>query len=126
MTCFLNTPHRELPLWLSGLRTQLVSMRIRVQSLASLSRLTIWRCYKLQYSLKMWLGSHGCGVGRSCSSNSTPSLGNSICHRYRPKKRELKITKNKYSTHFLGKKCFKKFKNIYGQTCLLDRVGFPQ
>ena len=40
----------------------------------------------------MWLGSHccGCGVARSCSSNSTPILGTSISLRCGPKK-----TKNK-------------------------------
>ena len=30
-----NDNIREIPLWLSGLKTQLVSMRMRVQSLAS-------------------------------------------------------------------------------------------
>ena len=37
---------RQFPLWLSGLRTQLVSMRMRVRSLASLSGLRIW-CLEL-------------------------------------------------------------------------------
>ena len=31
----------------------------------------------------------------SCSSNSTPSLGTSICHRGGPKKQKLKKKKNK-------------------------------
>ena len=34
----------EFPLWLRGLRTQLVSMRMSIQSLAWLSRLRIWHC----------------------------------------------------------------------------------
>ena len=38
----------EFSLWLSGLQTQLVSMKMRVQSLASLSGLRIQNCCKLQ------------------------------------------------------------------------------
>ena len=38
---------RESPLWLSRLRTQLVSMRTQVRSLASLRGLRIRRCYEL-------------------------------------------------------------------------------
>ena len=38
---------KEFSLWLSGLRIPLVSKRMRVQSLASLSGLRIWRCWKL-------------------------------------------------------------------------------
>ena len=37
----------EFPLWLSGLRTQLVSMRTKVWSLASISGLRIRRCHEL-------------------------------------------------------------------------------
>ena len=40
----------EFPLWCSELQTQLVSMRMWVQSLAPLSGLRIWRCC-------------GCGIG---------------------------------------------------------------
>ena len=45
----------EFPLWLSGLRTQLVSMRMQVPSLASLSGLRIWHCRELWCRLQMWL-----------------------------------------------------------------------
>ena len=45
---------REFPLWLSGLRTRLVSMKMQVWSLASLSRLRIWRCCKLQCRSQGW------------------------------------------------------------------------
>ena len=38
-------------------RTQLVSMRTQVRSLASLSGLRIQRCCELWCRLKMWLGS---------------------------------------------------------------------
>ena len=46
----------EFPLWLSGLRTQLVSMKIQVQSLALLS------------GLRICIGT-SCGVDRECSSD---------------------------------------------------------
>ena len=42
-------------MWLSGLKTQLVSMGIRVRSLASLSGLRIWHCCKLQHRSQTWL-----------------------------------------------------------------------
>ena len=56
-------------LWLSGLRTLLVSMRTQVPFLALLSGLRIWHCPKLWHRLKMWLGSCiavavAVGVGR--------------------------------------------------------------
>ena len=37
----------EFPLWLSGLQTHLVSMRMQVQSLVLLSGLRIWYCREL-------------------------------------------------------------------------------
>ena len=48
---------KEFPLWLNGLRTQLVSMRMRVPSLASLNGLRTQHCYKLQGPSQMWLRS---------------------------------------------------------------------
>ena len=48
----------EFMLWLSGLRTQLGSMRMWVPSLASLSGLRIWCPQELWYRLQMRLGSH--------------------------------------------------------------------
>ena len=36
---------------------RLVTLRLRVQSLASLSGLRIWSCCELWYRLQMWLGS---------------------------------------------------------------------
>ena len=42
----------DFPLWLSGLRTWVVFMRLRVRPLASLSGLRIWRCCEP----RMWLG----------------------------------------------------------------------
>ena len=60
---------REFPSWLSGPRIQLGTMRLQVQSLASLRGLRIWCCRELWCRLQMWLGSCiavdpcGCGVG---------------------------------------------------------------
>ena len=48
---------REFPLWLCGLRTCLVSTRMQVQSLASISGLNIRRCRELQCRSQMQLGS---------------------------------------------------------------------
>ena len=53
----LNSDFRELPLWLSRLRTQLGSMRIWVQSLAPL------RGLRIQHGHELWGRSKlGCGV----------------------------------------------------------------
>ena len=59
----------------------IVSMRMQVPSLASLSGLRIWCCY-------------GCGVGLGCSSSLTPSLGTSICCRCDSKKKTKKQNNN--------------------------------
>ena len=62
-------------------------MRIRVRSLASLSRLGIWHCRELWYRSQMQLGSRvAVAVAGSYSSNSTPSLGTSICRGSDPRK----------------------------------------
>ena len=45
----------ELSLWLSRLRTQLVSMRIQVRSLALLSGIRIWHCCRVRHRSQMWL-----------------------------------------------------------------------
>ena len=61
-------------MWLSELGTQLVSMRTRVRSLASLSGLRIWHCCELWCRLKTWLGSCitvAVVQAGSCSSNAT-------------------------------------------------------
>ena len=77
---------KELPLWLSELRIQLVSMRMWVRSPASLSGW--WR--KLRHRSQMRLGSGVAMVvaeAGSCSSDTNPSLGTYIWHRRRPKKK---------------------------------------
>ena len=65
----------------------LVSMRMPVWSLASPSRLRIWRCHELWCRLQMWFLSHitvATAQASSYSSNSTLSLGTSICCGYSP------------------------------------------
>ena len=57
-----------------------VTVRVRGQSLASLSGLRIWHCHELQSTVTEGariLHCCSCGVGQSCSSNLTPSLGTS-------------------------------------------------
>ena len=87
---------QEFLLWPSRLRIQLVSMKMQIWSLASLRGLSIWCCPEL----RMWLGS-GMAVAvvsaGSSSTDSTPSLGTSICHWCGPKKAKT----NKQSCHLI-------------------------
>ena len=78
-------------MWLFGLRTQLVSMGMQVQSLASLSGHSSYAVI-CGIGLQMRLGS-GIAMTQTdnCSSNSTPPLGTSICHRCSPKKKKKKL-----------------------------------
>ena len=81
----------EFPLWLSGLRTQQVSMRMQVQSMAALSGLRIWCCCKLRHKSQIQLGSYlavAVVEASTCSSHSIPRQGTSICHRCGPKKKK--------------------------------------
>ena len=83
------------PLCLSGEGTQLVTMRFRVWSLASLSGLKIRCCCELWCRSQTWLGSWVAvtmAQASNCSSDSTPSLGTSICCRCRPKKTKKQKT----------------------------------
>ena len=70
--CLKRRLFREFPLWLRGLRAQLVSVRTQVQSLASFSGLRIWRCHELWCRLQTQLRS-GVAVAvvqaGSCSSD---------------------------------------------------------
>ena len=53
---------------------------------------------------EVWIRCFGsCGVGLSCSSNSTPSPGTSICHKcgHKRKTNKQKTTKNFFKPHFL-------------------------
>ena len=70
-------------------RIWLVSMRVQVWSLGSLSGLRIWHCHKLWCRSQTRLGS-GITVAveyaGGCTSDVTPSPGTSICLRHGPKK----------------------------------------
>ena len=91
---YMKVIHKEFPLWLSGNKTQLVTMRIWVQSLASFSGLRIQSCHELWYRLQMWLRPHiavAVAQASNCSSDLTPILGTSICYRYGPKKKKKKL-----------------------------------
>ena len=74
---------------LSGLGTSLVPMRMQVRSPVPLSRLRIWRCCELRCRSQTSLRSRtavAVARARGCSSNSTPSLGTSICRGCSPKR----------------------------------------
>ena len=90
---FKKRNRRELPLWLSRLRTELVSLRMQACSLASLSKSRIRHCHKLQHRSQMWLRS-GVAVAvaeaSSCSSDSTPSLAMSYATGATLKRKEKK------------------------------------
>ena len=80
--------------------TQLASLRRQMWSPASLSGLRIRHCYELWCRLQMRLGScvavaMAVAKAGSCSSNWTPSLGTSICHRCSHKKWNFKKKKKK-------------------------------
>ena len=72
---------------------RLGTMRLRVQSLSSLSGLRIWRCYEWRCRVQTRLGS-GMAMAvvqaGSYSSNLTLSLGSSICHECSSKKKKIK------------------------------------
>ena len=81
----------EVPIVVQQKRIQLVSMRIWIWSLAFLSGSVIQCCCELWYRLQARLRFPrccGCGKASSYSSNSTPSLGTSICHKCGLKKKK--------------------------------------
>ena len=83
----------EFLLWLSGLSTRLVFLRMWVRSLGSLGGLRIQPCCELWCRSQKPLGSCIAAAvvqAKSCSSDSTSSLGTSICRRYGPKKKKKK------------------------------------
>ena len=76
-------------------------MRLRVRSLALLNGLSIWRCRELWCRSQTWLRSGiavAVAVADSRSSDSTPSLGTSIC-RGCGQKRKKKNTPKKYDMY---------------------------
>ena len=94
----------ELLLWLRRLWTWLVCMRLWVWSLALLSGLRIRHCRELWCRTQMWLRSGvavAVALAGSCSSDSTSSLGTSICHTCSYKKKT-----NPRGTCRSGQSCF--------------------
>ena len=88
----------EFPSRFSSQWNQLVSMRTWVQSLALVGGLRIRHCHELWCRLQMQLGSHLAEAvvqASSYSSDSTPSLGTSICCGCSPKKTKTNKQTNK-------------------------------
>ena len=79
-----------------GLVQLIPNRRMQVWFLSSLSWLRVWHCHDLQHKLKTCPGSCvAVAVASSCRSDSTPSLGTSICHRCIPKKQKKRKRKKK-------------------------------
>ena len=78
-TSFKNTDVWGVPIMMQRKQIWLGAMRLQVRSLASLSKLRIQHCCELWCKSQTWLRSVVAQVS-SYSSNSTPSLGTSICH----------------------------------------------
>ena len=76
-------------------RIRLVTTRLQVQSLPSVSGLRTRHGRKLWCRSKTQLGFGVVAVLQAgpCSSDSTPSLGISICHTFSPKKQKKKEKK---------------------------------
>ena len=71
---------------------------VAVRSLASLTGLRIRRWHELSCRLQTWIGSGiAVALASSCSSNSIPSLGTSICHRCSHRKKKKRLKRNEDS-----------------------------
>ena len=87
---------RWVPVVTQQKQTWVVSMRMQVWSLALFSGSGIWRCHELCCRSQMWLRSPvavAVAQAINCSSDSTPSLGTSICCRCSPPKKGEKNPK---------------------------------
>ena len=83
-------------------RIHLVSMRMQAQSLPSLSGLRIGHCCELRCKSQTHLGSCvsvAVAQAGSCSSDSTPSLGTSVCCGGGPKKQNKQTKKENKPSH---------------------------
>ena len=102
-------------------------MEMWVQSLASLSGLRIWHCLSCGVG-QMWLRSRVAMAvvwASSCSSESTPNLGTSICFGCGPKKQKTKQqTKNTIKVRFQLCLFFKKF--ILSKHCWFPMLYYFQ
>ena len=118
LTCKLSAreQNKEFLLWFRGLRTQLVSMRIRVPSLALISGLRMWHCHKLCCRSQMMRLRAGVTMNvvqaSCCSSPSTPSLGTFIwcgCSPTKQKKKKKKKKRERESERARAKYIYKQF-----------------
>ena len=87
----IKMPTDGVPVVVSKLRTQLVSMRMWVRALASVSGLRIRHCHKLKCRSRAWLRSGVAVAVASDSCVSIPSLGTSICCKCGLKKNKRKM-----------------------------------
>ena len=89
---YIRSPDWEFPLWLSGQRIQLGTMRVWVWSLASLSGLWIRHCCELWCRSQMWLGSGVAvalsGRGQQQHLRLDPWPGNFYMLRVQPLKKD--------------------------------------
>ena len=89
---------RVVPIMAQQKQIWLVSMRMQVWSLASLSGLRIWCCHELCCKWWTWLGSCiavAVAKASSYSSDWTLSLGTSICRGCGPKKQKKQKKKKR-------------------------------
>ena len=102
----LNTlPNFRVPVVMQQKRIQLGTMRLKVQSLASLSGLKIRHCCELWCRLQTRLGSRvAVALAQACgySSDQTPSLGISIRRGWGPQKTKNNNNNNKNLTKFVS------------------------
>ena len=91
-------------------QVHLGTMRFWVRSPALLSGLSIWRCHELwcrsQTQLRCCIAVAVAQAG-SCNSDSTPSLGTSICHGCSPKRQKKKRKKKSKKERKKKRKCSK-------------------
>ena len=110
MRCKEKSSHRSSCHCTAEKHIQLGTMRLRVQSLTSLTRLRIPHCHELWCGSQMRLRS-GIAVAVAqascCSSNQTPSLGTSTCCECGPKKQKKKKSHTKHHIQLPKKVCFK-------------------
>ena len=102
------------------------TMRLQVQSLASLSGLRIQDCCELWCRSQTRFGSHMAVAvvqAGSYSSNSTPSLATSICRRFGPKKTKDKTQTNKQKSSPLLKESLQFLKCRCSHQGLSHRCG---
>ena len=104
-----------------------IYVRMQIQSLALFSGLRIQCCCDLWHRSQIQLRSCMAVAAlqpSSCSSNSTPNFGTSVCHRHGPKKKEKKSEEakdgifDKMCLH--GWRVIKRLTNKFG--CLLQHL----